>query len=95
MAQVTILSRSPYVQYPAPGEVVDVVDVTFSSDLYGPGSLFLPAASYRPATGPELVVNARLGMMPVDAKAEEAERKAIQEAIQRQTAGPTHSFELP
>jgi hypothetical protein len=95
MAQVTILQRDTYVQYPAPGEVVDVVEVTFSSDLYGPATVALPIASYRPATPDELAANPRYRMLPVDAQAEEAERKAIQEAIQRQSAGPTHSFELP
>jgi hypothetical protein len=95
MSTVVILKREVTTHYPGPGGPVEVVQVAFVSDLYGPRSVILPQASYRPATGQELAVNARYQVMPVDKKAEDAERAAIAEALKPEATGTPDSFDLP
>jgi len=95
MPRVTILRRELTVHYPAPRQAEEVVAVTFVTDAHGVGSVNLPLESYRPATPEELADQPRYRMVPVDPSAEGAERKAIQEAIERETAQPPASFDVP
>ena len=95
MPRVTILRRERTVHFPEAREAVDVVEVTFVTDVYGVSSATLAFDHYRPATPEELAAAPRYRMVPVDKSAEDAERKAIQEAIDWQKASPATSFELP
>lgn len=95
MPSVTILRREQTVRFPGPQQAEDVVEVTFVTDAWGVRSVALPVASYRPANRDELDVNPRYHMIPIDKKAEDAERKAIADAIQQEAAGAPASFDLP
>jgi len=95
MPRVTILRREQTVLFPEPRQAVEAVMVTFVSDAYGVRSVTLPLESYRSATLKELTVAPRYRMLPVDAAAEAAERKAIEEALEREAAGSPTSFDVP
>jgi hypothetical protein len=77
MAQLTILRRIRSYNYPIAGQVVESVEVTYSSLAVPPRPVHLPLELYRPATADELAANPRYQMLPVDVKATEAEREAL------------------
>jgi len=95
MPRVTILQREQTVRFPGARQAEDVVEVSFVSDAWGVRSVILPLESYRPAAPDELAANRRYHMVPVDKAAEDAERKAIQEALEQQGAGAPTSFDVP
>jgi len=95
MPRVTILRRDQSVRFTGARQAEDVVEVAFVSDAYGVRSVTLPLESYRPATDDELVKRPRYRMVPVDKAADGAERKAIEEALQREAAGEPSSFDVP
>lgn len=95
MSQVSVLQRRQSVRLLEPGRPADVVEVFFLTETLGPRSVTLPLASYRPALPEELADNPRYQMRPVDQAALDAERKAIQEEIERVVRTPPETFELP
>ena len=95
MPRVTILRRELTVHFPAPRQAEEMVAVTFVTDALGVRTVALPLESYRPATVEELAVNLRYRMHPVDKAAADAERKAIEHAINAEAARPPDSFDVP
>ena len=95
MSRVTILRREKTVLFPEPHQAVEVVEVTYVSEAYGVRSVTLPLDLYRPATDEELTANPRYPMLPADSQAEEAERKAIAQALEREAVSPPASFDVP
>ena len=95
MPLVTILRRKQTVRFPGARQVEDVVEVAFVSDFDGVGSVMLPLESYRRTTDEELAANDGYHMVPVDKAAEDAERKAVEQAINRKAAGTPTSFDVP
>ena len=77
MALITILRRSRSYSYPIARQVMESVEVTYSTLAVAPRSVHLPLELYRPATADELAANPRYQMLPVDEKATEAEREAL------------------
>lgn len=94
MVQVTILRRESTVRVVAPGQVRDVVAVTYSSTAVPPRTVDLPPGSYRDASAEELDVNPRYQVMPVGEGAEEAEREAIRQDRERVLAVRPSTFDI-
>lgn len=95
MAQVTILRRSRALSSPTPGELKDVVEVTYSTLAIPPRQVHLPLDLYRPATADELAANARYQMLPVDGKATGVELEAISADLKSAAAGAAETVDVP
>jgi acyl-CoA thioesterase FadM len=95
MPRVTILRREQSVRFVGARQAEDVVEVTYSSDVYGVRSVTLPVELYRLASPEELVANTRYHMAPVDKAAEAAERKAIQADLEGYGRQTPASFDVP
>lgn len=95
MPRVSVLSRQQTVRFPEPGRAEEVIEVTYVSDALGIRFVALPLSSYRTATPEEMVANPRYQVLPVDPAAQDAEKKAIQEDLERAATTVPESFELP
>lgn len=95
MAQVTILRRSRALSSPAPGQMVEVVEVTYSTLAIPPRQVHLPLDLYRAATEEELAANPRYQMLPVDERATDTERRLIRADMEGIVSLAPQTFELP
>jgi hypothetical protein len=95
MAQVLILRREYAVRSAAPGQVGEVVAITYSTPAVPPRSVDLPLELYRPATADERAANPRYHFLPMNDEAAAAEREAIQSDMKAAIGPLPESFELP
>ncbi len=94
MPRVSILRRELSTRTVAPGQVDEQVAVTFSTAALPPRTVFLPAGNYRDPTDEELARNALYRRIPKDAAAEEAEKEAIRDEIERAARAALTSYDL-
>jgi hypothetical protein len=83
------------VAVPAAGQAEETVAVTYSTPAFPPRIVNLGLDLYRPATLDELNANPRYHMLPVDERAAEAERQAIQTDMKAAIGRVPEHFELP
>jgi hypothetical protein len=95
MPTVTILRREWTPGAPPGAPTEHAVAVTYSTPDVPPRSVLLPVKNYNPVTADELRANPRYMFLPKDQPAEEAERLAIRQDMDRAlTSAPTR-FEVP
>ena len=95
MARISVLNRDAAVEFPQPGQVHEVVAVTYVSDVFGPRILNLPAANYREATPVELKANPRYRMVPKDVPAKATETQAISQDFEAMRSARPEAFNVP
>ncbi len=94
MPRVSVLSREESVRFPEPGKAEAVVSVSYSTPLFPPRIVQLPAAAYRRATTAELAADPRSRFLPANPQAEEAERRAIRDDLAPFVVGPLPDLEF-
>lgn len=94
MPRVSILRRDKAVQFPDPQRVEEVVAVTYATDVVPPRIVNVALEAYREATPEEKAANSAYQFVPVDGSAEELERKAIAQDLDRARGAPLTSFDL-
>ena len=95
MAQISLLGRDLTVRFPAPLQAEEVVAVHFATNAIMPRTIYLPPASYRPATPAELAASPRLKVIPVTPAALQAEQAAIAADLKAALAQKPSTFTVP
>lgn len=95
MAQIALLRRRRALGSATVGQVVDVVEVTYSTPAIPHRQVHLPLDLYRSATEEELAANPRYQMLPVDERAIETERKLIRADMEGIVSLAPETFESP
>jgi len=94
MAVVALLRREEAVRFPVPQQPELVAAVTYSTSAVPPRIIHLPRSLYREATPEERAANPRYVLLPVGAEAEEEERRAIAQDMERVFRPAPTTFEL-
>ena len=95
MAQISLLGRDLTVRFPAPLQAEEVVAVHYATSAMMPRSVYLPPASYRPATAAELAASPRLKMIPATPAALQAEQAAIAADLKAALVQKPSTFTVP
>lgn len=95
MPRVTLIRRQSTARLTEAGTFEEQAEVVFYTPALSPRSVFLPLASYRPATAAELAAVPSYALVPVDQPAQDAERNAIQQAIVGAALAPPLTYDLP